>query len=51
MNQITNSSEQFETVIISDHDFDNSFNCSLVATIFSTLESEIEQAVSEVNGS
>ena len=49
MNQLMNSSEQFETVIMSD--FDNSFNCSLVATIFSTLESEIEQAVSEVNAS
>ena len=34
-----------ETVIISD-EFDNSFNVSLIATIFSTLESEIEQAVS-----
>ena len=39
-----------ETVIISD-EFDNSFNVSLIATIFSTLESEIEQAVSEVNAS
>ena len=48
MNQIMNSSEQFETVIISD-DYDNSFNCSIIATVFSTLESEIEQAVNGDN--